>query len=203
MASNPPVHPQALTPSGAPAKPYALIAEFLDVDATMGAAEKVRDAGFSLWDVHSPFPVHGMPKAMGLRPTILPWIALVHGLIGLLAGLALVWWTNAQTVPGLPAELQGYEFLTSGKPRFSLAANIPILFELTVLFAAIGTLLGMLGLNKLPMLYNPLFKSNRFRRGTSDRFFIVIEAEDPLFQIEQTRQFLDALGATAIEVVSE
>lgn len=182
---------------------FALVAEFVEVDAAMAAAERIRDAGYSAWDVHSPFPVHGMPKAMGLRPTMLPWIALAHGLLGLLAGLALVWWTNAKTVPGLPAEIQGYEFLVSGKPRFSLAANIPILFELTVLLAAIGTLLGMFGLNKLPMLYNPLFRSRNFRRATSDRFFIVIEAEDPLFALEGTAEFLHGLGAASVELVTD
>jgi hypothetical protein len=184
-------------------KLFAVLAEFHDVDSAVAAAEKVRDANYSIWDVHSPFPVHGMPKAMGLRPTILPWISLVHGIIGILLGLALVWWTNARTVPGLPAELQGYEFLIAGKPRFSLLANIPILFELGVLLAALGTLLGMFGLSKLPMLYNPLFKSRAFRRVTRDRFFIVIEAADPLFHPERTPEFLRSLGAAAIETVSD
>lgn len=186
-----------------PQVPYALVAEFADVDGAMLAAEKVRDAEYNLWDVHTPFPVHGMPRAMGLRPTLLPWISLVHGLIGLLIGLALVWWTNARTVPGVPAELQGYEFLISGKPRFSFLANIPILFELAVLLAAIGTLLGLMGLNKLPMLFNPLFKSRRFRRATSDRFLIVIEAADPKFDLDQTTRFLESLGATAVEQVTD
>ena len=140
---------------------------------------------------------------MGLRPTILPWITLAHGIAGLLLGLLLVWWINAKTVPGVPTVLQGYEYLVSGKPLFSLPANIPILFETTVLLAAIGTLLGMIGLNKLPMLHNPLFKSERFRRATDDRYFVVIEAEDPKFEMEMVRGLLKSLGATAIEVVDD
>ncbi|TWU45817.1 hypothetical protein Q31b_09930 [Novipirellula aureliae] len=184
-------------------KPYALIAEFDSVATIMRAAEKVRDADYMIWDVHSPMPIHGINKSMGLPPTILPWITLVHGLAGAVFGLLMCWWMNATTVPGLSPSVQGYEFMISGKPTFSLPANIPIIFETTVLFAAIGTVLGMLGLNKLPMLYNPLSKSRRFLRATSDRFFIVIEAEDKHFELEKTKAFLESLGPTAIEVVIE
>lgn len=182
---------------------YAMIAEFADVGTVTQAAERIRDEGFLHWDVHSPMPIHGINVSMGLRPTILPWITLVHGIAGLFFGLALVWWINAKTVSGIPTVFQGYEYMVSGKPLFSLPANIPILFELTVLFAAIGTLLGLLGLNKLPMLHNPLFKSERFRRATDDRFFVVIEADDPKFDRRETHEFLDSLGATAVEVVND
>ncbi|MEZ6093401.1 MAG: DUF3341 domain-containing protein [Pirellulaceae bacterium] len=183
--------------------PYAIIAEFEDVASVTRAAERTRDEGYLHWDVHSPMPIHGINVPMGLRPTILPWITLVHGVVGLLLGLLLVWWINAKTVPGVPTPFQGYEYLVSGKPLFSLPANIPILFEMTVLFAAIGTLLGLLGLCKLPMLHNPLFKSDRFRRATDDRFFVVIEADDPKFESEGTLEFLDSLGATAVEVIND
>ncbi|MGI9455919.1 MAG: DUF3341 domain-containing protein [Aeoliella sp.] len=184
-------------------KPYALVAQFEDVPSVMRAAAKVRDAGYSSWDVHSPLPIHGINAAMGLRPTILPWITLVHGIAGLLLGLALVWWINAKTVPWVPTSMQGYEYLVSGKPLFSLPANIPIIFETTVLLAAIGTLLGMLGLNKLPMLQNPLFKNERFRRATSDRFFIVIDTEGPNHDVDDTRTFLESLGPTVVELVTD
>ncbi len=184
-------------------RPYALLAQFDTVPEVMRAAEKVRDAGYMIWDVHSPMPIHGINASMGLRPTILAWITLVHGLAGAAFGLLLTWWMNATSLPGLSASLQGYQFLISGKPIYSLPANIPIIFETTVLFAAIGTLLGMLGLNKLPMLYNPLAKSRRFLRATADRFFIVIQADDKLFDLEATRQFLQALQPSAIELVTE
>lgn len=184
-------------------KPYAMIAEFETVSDVTRAAKSVREEGFLHWDVHSPMPIHGINVPMGLRPTILPWITLVHGVVGLLLGLLLVWWMNAKTVPGVPTEFQGYEYLVSGKPLFSLPANIPILFEMTVLFAAIGTLLGLLGLNKLPMLHNPLFKSQRFRRSTDDRFFVVIEADDPRFDTDETEEFLTSLGANFVEVVND
>ena len=184
-------------------KPYALLAEFDSVPTIMRAAERVRDEGYLAWDVHSPMPIHGMNRAMGLRPTILPWITLVHGIAGAAFGLWLTWWMNATTVDGLSSSVQGYQFLVSGKPTFSLPANIPIIFETTILFAAIGTLLGMLGLNKLPMLHNPLNKSHRFLRATADRFFIVIAAEDVLFDQKETEKFLQSLGADAIELVIE
>jgi hypothetical protein len=184
-------------------EPFALLAQFDTVAEVMCAAEQVRDAGYLAWDVHSPFPIHHINHSMGLRPTILPWITLVHGLVGAAFGMGLMWWMNATTVPGISASVQGYQFLSSGKPMYSLPANIPIIFETTVLFAAIGTLLGMLGLNKMPMLYNPLARSTRFLRATSDRFMIVIEAEDPLFEMEKTTAFLHSLGPTAMEIVKE
>lgn len=183
--------------------PYALLAEFQSVSDVMRAAEQVRDAGYLNWDVHSPIPIHHINYAMGLRPTILPWITLAHGFAGALFGLLLTWWMNATTVPGISPSLQGYQFLISGKPIYSLPANIPIIFETTVLFAAIGTLLGLMGLNKLPMLYNPLMRSRRFLRATADRFLIVIEADDAKFDLQSTAAFLTSLNPTALELVTE
>ena len=183
--------------------PYALLAEFDSVGDVMRAAEQVRDAGYMIWDVHSPIPIHHINHAMGLRPTILPWITLAHGVAGALFGLLLTWWMNATTVPGISPSVQGYQFLISGKPMYSLPANIPIIFETTVLFAAIGTLLGLMGLNKLPMLYNPLMRSRRFLRATADRFLIVIEAEDAKFDLQNTAAFLRSLKPTALELVTE
>lgn len=184
-------------------KPYAFVAEFDSVAEVMRAAEKVRDAGYLLWDVHSPIPIHHINRSMGMRPTILPWITLVHGVAGLLFGLLLTWWMNATTVPGLSASVQGYQFLISGKPMYSLPANIPIIFETTVLFAAFGTILGLLGLNKLPMLYNPLSRSRRMLRSTVDRFLVVIEAEDPHFELQRTACLLQSLTPRALELVTE
>ena len=187
-------------------KIFSVIGEFNDVDSVMSAAEKVRDAGYTRWDVHAPFPIHGIDRAMGIRPTILPWITLAGGLAGLTGGLLLVWGMNAsnfQDFPGVPTVLQGYQFLISGKPIFSLPANIPIIFETTVLIAAFSTVSGMFALNGLPMLYHPLFKSDRFRRVTSDRFYVVIDAVDPLFDERRTTEFMASLGAQAIEKVTD
>ncbi|MDP1561917.1 MAG: DUF3341 domain-containing protein [Pirellulaceae bacterium] len=184
-------------------KPLALLADFGTVIEVMSAAEKLRDADFSVWDVHAPLPIHGINHSMGLRPTILPWITLGHGLVGCAFGLILVWWMNATSVSFVPTELQGYPFLVSGKPIFSLPANVPVIFETTILFAAIGTLLGLLGLNKQPMLFNPLNKSQLLRRATMDRFVVVVYAEDPKFQLEDCMAFLQKLAPDQIELVLE
>jgi hypothetical protein len=180
------------------ARPAFLLAEFETVDDVLAAARGVRDGGYTRWDVHTPFPVHGMDQAMRVRPTILPVIAFAMGLCGTLGGLLLVWWTNATSLP-VPYALRGYQFIIAGKPTFSLPANIPVIFETTVLLAAFGTVFGMLGLNRLPMLSNPLFKSDRFRRATQDRFFIAIEGSDPVFERARTADLLLSLKAKAIE----
>jgi hypothetical protein len=169
------------------------IGEFGDVDSVLGAATKVRAAGYKVWDVHSPFPIHGIDEVIGIRPTILPWLVLCAGLTGTSCAILMQWWMNAHD----------YMFLISGKPFFSLPANIPIIFELTVLFSALTAVFGMLGLNRLPLHYNPLFKSRRFRRVTSDRFFVVIDASDRLFDEVKTPEFLQSLGAISVERVED
>jgi hypothetical protein len=165
------------------------LAEFENVNSVLSAAEAVRDAGYYRWDVHSPFPIHGIDEAIGIRPTILPWLVLCGGLFGLAGGLAMQWFTNAHD----------YKFIISGKPFFSLPAFIPVIFEMAVLCSALTAIFGMLLLNRLPMLYNPLFRSDRFRRVTADRFFVVIDATDPQFDEARTADLLRSLGAVAVE----
>lgn len=179
---------------------HALLAEFDNVDTLLAAARAIRDKGFTRWDVHTPFPVHGLDEAMRVRRTALPWIVFSMGLGGALGGLFLVWWTNATSF-ALPYALRGYQFVIAGKPTFSLPANIPVIFETTVLLAAFGAVFGMFALNRLPMLHNPLFKSERFRRVTVDRFFVVIEAGDPKFDRVRTADLLLELHAKAVEEV--
>ena len=172
---------------------YGLLVEFGTPQELVEAARRVQEAGFRRWDAHSPFPVHGLDQAMGLRPTGLPWIALGGGAVGAAAALLLQWWTNAVNYP----------FLVSGKPLFSLPSTIPIVFELTILFSAFGAFFGMLALNGLPMLYHPVFRSRRFRRAAVDRFFIAIEAADPRFDPVQTRKFAESLGGLGVEELEE
>ena len=170
---------------------YGYLAEFDKVDELLLAAAGVRDAGYTCWDAHTPFVIHGLDAAMGVRKTVLPYIVFFAGLTGAAAGILLQWFTNAFDYP----------FLISGKPLFSLPANIPVAFETTILFAAISALLGMLALNRLPQLYHPLFHSRRFKRATDDRFFISIEAADPLFDATTTRELLESLAELPIEEV--
>lgn len=170
-----------------------VLGEFETVDSVFAAAEKIRDAGFTTWDVHSPFPIHGIDEAIGIKPTVLPWLVLAGGLFGLAGGYVLQWFCNAYIFP----------FLVSGKPFLSFAAYIPIMFECTVLCASLVAVFGMLGLNQLPMLYHPLFKSERFRRVTDDRFFIMIDSSDPKFDEQATPKLLRELGAAAVENVED
>lgn len=168
---------------------YGLLAEFDTPGALIEAARKVRDAGYTKWDCYSPFPVHGIDPAMGIRRTILPLVVFFVGLGGLAGGLALEWWTNAWEWP----------WIVSGKPFFSLPANVPIMFETTVLCSVFAAFFGMWGLNKLPQHWHPFFKKDRFRRVTDDRFFIGIEAADKVFQRGKTQALLQEAGALAIE----
>ena len=170
-----------------------LLAEFETVDAVVDAAKRVRQAGFTRWDVHSPFPIHGIDAVMAIRPTVLPWLVLLGGLFGAGGGIWLQWFCNAHDYP----------IFISGKPLWSLPANIPVAFECTVLCASIVATVGMFALNRLPMLYNPLFKSERFRRVTNDRFFIVIDASDEKFDEWRTTGLLKDLGAAAVERVED
>jgi hypothetical protein len=179
--------------TNASAKLVGLLAEFPTVTAVTEAARRVRAAGYARWDVHTPFPVHGIDPVIGIRPTRLPWIVLCAGLFGLVGGITLQWYVNAHD----------YQFLISGKPFWSLPANIPVAFETTVLCSALTAVFGMLLLNRLPSHYHPLLKIDRFRRATSDRFFIVIDATDQRFSADSAAKlFLDA-GATAVERVED
>ncbi len=181
---------------------YGLLAQFESAAGLLKAAAGVRDGGYTRWDAYSPYPMHGLDAAMGARPTRLPWIVLILGLHGLLGGLLLVWWTNATSF-GVPSFLQGYPYIVSGKPVFSLPANIPVIFETTVLLSAFGAVFGMLALNRLPRLHHPLFRSPAFRRVTADRFFIAIEAVDPRYDAAATRKLLESLGASMVEQVED
>ncbi len=179
--------------SNSASKLFAYLVEFDGVDALLEAAAKVRDAGFTKWDAHTPFVVHGLDRAMGIKPTKLPFLVFGAGLTGTTVGIGLQWFTNAFDYP----------FLISGKPIFSLPANIPVAFETTILFAALTALGGMLAFNRLPKLYHPLHTSRRFKRATDDRFFISVEAEDPLFDVEKTRELLESLGGLHVEEVED
>ena len=202
----PPESPRQATPpksaetGAATGKLYGVLAEVETPAAILAAAQRVREAGYRWWDCHAPFAVHGLDKAMGIRPTILPWLVMGGGLTGATLGFLLQWFTNATNFDfWLLVPIRGYDFLVSGKPILSGVVYPIVMFELTVLLAAIGCVVSLLGLNKLPWLYHPCFKSERFRRATDDRFFIVIEARDPQFYSSRTESFLRSLGATAVE----
>jgi Protein of unknown function (DUF3341) len=174
-------------------RPALLLAEFDDPNELIHAAEKVRDAGYQKWDVHSPYPLHGMDAAMGLGDSRLGWIVLVMALTGLASAVALIVWTNGIDYP----------IIIGGKPPISIPSMIPICFELTILFSALGCFLGMLGLNQLPRHHHPIFESDRFEGFSTDKFFISIEAADTQFDVASTRRFLEGLHPTFVELVEE
>jgi hypothetical protein len=180
-----------LTPALPPGEIFGLLAEFDSAKGLYHACERVRDAGYTRWDAHSPFPVHGLDHAMGLGRSRLPWIVLAVGLCGAAGGFFLQLWANGIAYP----------IVSSGKPYLNWQPYVPITFETGVLSAAITTLIGMLGFNQLPMHHHPLFGSHAFEKVTDDRFFVSIEAWDPMFDSSQTETFLRGLGATHVELV--
>ncbi|HKO95277.1 MAG TPA: DUF3341 domain-containing protein [Polyangiaceae bacterium] len=174
-------------------RPVLLLAEFEAPDAIIGAAQRVREAGYEKWDVHTPYPVHGMDAAMGLSDSRLGWIVLVSGLTGLLAAVSMMQWMNGHDYP----------LVIGGKPPEAYASMVPIMFELTVLFAAFGATLGMLGLNQMPRHHHPVFYSDRFEACSNDKFFLSIEAEDEQFDPNATRAFLEELQPSHLELIEE
>lgn len=170
---------------------FGLLAEFDTPESLMHACAKVRDAGFGRWDAHTPFPIHGLDKAMGLKRSMVSAFVLVMGLSGAAFGMLMQWWTASVD----------YVMVVSGKPFFSWPAFIPVTFECGVLGGASGAVLGMLIMGGLPRHHHPLFNSENFTRVTDDAFFISIEAADPKFDAEATQQLLEEIGATHVELV--
>jgi hypothetical protein len=172
---------------------HGMMAEYTNAADVYHAAEKFRDAGYMAWDVHSPFPIHGIEEAMGIKPTVLPAIIAVVGLTG--SGLALLmqWWMSAVDYP----------LVVQGKPYFSWQAFVPIIFELGILSAAFTALIGMLAMNGLPRHNHPLMKKDRFLHATQDALFIAVEARDPKFDPEATRRLFETTGATLIDLVED
>jgi mono/diheme cytochrome c family protein len=167
-----------------------ILAEFDDPEALKAGAAGARRAGYTRFEAYSPFPVHGIDAAMGRRRTALPWLVLAGGIGGGLVALGLQWWTNAVDYP----------HIISGKPLFSLPANIPITFELIILLSARAAFGGGLVLSGLPRLFHPLVGSTKFRRVTTDAFFLTVEADDPKFDEAATAELLRSLGAGDVEV---
>lgn len=172
---------------------FGIMAEFETPADAMHAAEQVRDAGFRRWDVFTPYPVHGMDKAMGLKNSRVGWFSFIGGCTGYATGMLMIWFLNAVDYP----------VLIGGKPMFSPYGAFPPSYELTILLGAFGAIGGMLFLNRLPRLHHPLLKNKRFALATHDRYFVVIETADPKFNEVETRKLLEAAGSKRIELVEE
>ncbi len=177
-------------------KLVGLLAQFDDPGSLVAACDQARQAGYKKTDAYSPFPVHGIDPAIGIKRTILPFIVLGVAIGACFVGLGMQWYTNsADWSPLFP----GYAFKISGKPYFSLPANIPVTFEVIVLSSAFAAFFGMWFLNKLPSLANPLHRISRFKRATNDKFFLLIEEGDEKFDRQSTESQLNQWGAVAVE----
>lgn len=172
---------------------YGVVAEFLSPDALIAAAKLVQDSGYTKYECYSPHPVHGIDTAMKTPYSPIPWLVLGGGLTGLVAAIAMQCWMNGIDYP----------YLISGKPFFSIPAQIPVAFELTILLAGITAFVGMLMLNKLFGFYSPLDKSKLMRRVTNDRYALVVEANDPLFRLQGTSELLNGVGARHLDTCYE
>jgi hypothetical protein len=172
-------------------KLYGVLAEFKNPKELIDAAQKVNQSGYKKFDTFSPFPIHGMDKAMSLPKSKLGWIVGSHGLIGLVGAFAMIYYMS----------VIDYPLNISGKPLINIPAWIPVIFELTILLSAFGAVFGMFYLNGLPRFNHPLFNSDNFKKVTDDGFFVCIEAEDPQFETSKVQSLLKEAGATNIEEI--
>ena len=170
---------------------YGLMAEFENPEDLLAAAHKTHSAGFRRIDAFSPVPVHGLAAAIGFHRTNLPVLTFVCGLLGAVCGYGLQYWIH----------VIDYPINVGGRPLHSGPSFIPVTFELTILFAGIGTFLGLWIANRLPMPYHPVFNVPEFARATQDRFFLCIESADPQFHADETRSFLQSLNPVNISNV--
>lgn len=171
--------------------PALLLAEFNTPGELLHAAEKVRDAGYTQFDAHSPFPIHGMDAAMGLGDSKLGLIVFPIALTGTTLAFLMMWWMNGVDYP----------LVIGGKPPYSLPSQVPIMFEVTILLSAFATVFGMFHLNRLPRHHHPLFNSERFRGFSDDKFFLSVESSDPKWNVERTTKLLESCHSSHVELV--
>lgn len=173
---------------------YGVVGEFKTPQDLIHAAAKAREAGYRRMDAYSPFPVEGLPEALGLRRSLVPTVTLIGGLLGGLTGFGFQYWASAISYP----ENIG------GRSLNSWPAFIPVTFELTVLGAALFAVFGMLAMNRLPQPHHPLFNVDRFQKhASSDRFFLCLQANDPKFNLAEVARFLQGVSAQHVSEVKD
>lgn len=174
-------------------KLHGILAEFDTATELVDAAREVRDAGYRKTDAFSPFPLHEIDEALGIKRSVLPYLIFTGGLTGLLTGIGLQYFVHVVDWP----------IIVGGRPHFSLPAFIPPAYELTILFSAFTAVFGMLFLNGLPSPYHPVFNVPRFALASREKFFLIIQSDDPKYDYEETRAFMGTLGAQEVFDVPE
>ncbi len=173
-------------------KVYAVIGAFSKPDDLVDAGRKIREMGYTKLDAMSPFPVHGIDEAIGVPFSKLGWIVIWFSAMGTATALLLIWYIGAID----------YRLVIGGKPFFDFSYTIPVAFELTVLFSAFATFIGVWAINGLPRLYHPSANYSQAHRASDDLFLLVIEANDPKFDAQGTVEHLRSVGAADVEVVA-
>ena len=176
-----------------PTEFFGLMAEFEEHEQLLEAAEHAYAVGYRRMDAFSPFPIEGLAEALGHERTLVPFFTLVGGMMGGLGAYFMQWYSMGRLYP----------LNVGGRPLNSWPNFIPVTFELTILIAALAALVSMFVLNKLPQPHHPVFNVPEFRRASIDRFFLCIEADDPIFEHEKTWRFLEGLKPVAISEVLE
>ncbi|MES3036494.1 MAG: DUF3341 domain-containing protein, partial [Bdellovibrionota bacterium] len=160
---------------------------FLEEGKTVAAARTMYEMGYRSFEAISPYPVHGMEEACGIKRSPIPYVTFVAGLVGLLFGLWLTWWTSAVNFP----------INVGGKPFFSLPAFIPILFELTILFAALCSVGALFFFCRLPKIDPPIIDPDL----TSHKFAIYVPGTDRGYDESRIEQALRNAGAVEVKKV--
>lgn len=172
---------------------YGILAEFDTPTQLVDAARQVRDAGYTKTDAFSPFPLHEIDEALGIKRSILPYLVFCGAVTGLLTGIALQVFVH----------YIDYPMNIGGRPYISVPSFVPPSYELTILFAGFTAVFGMLFLNGLPRPYHPVFNVERFALATREKFFLIIESEDPKFDYEETKSFMESLNPQEVFDVDE
>lgn len=172
---------------------FGVMAEFAGPDALVRAANQAYQAGYRRMDAYSPFPIEGLADAIGMHRSWIPWIVLTFGFIGGISGYLFqvatmgIW----------------YPINVGGRPYNSILSFVPVTFELTILFASLSAVVALFIVNRLPEPYHPVFNVDQFSRATTDRFFLVIQADDSQYDPEGTREFLRSVDAREVFDVPE
>lgn len=183
-------------------KPALYLAEYETPNGVARAAMRVRDAGYQKWDCHTPYPLHGLDEAMGLKPPKIGFISFAFGMLGVLTAVLLIQYANNWQFNFLDLGA-GYPLVVGGKPPGAFPSMVPIMFELGILLCGLSTFFGLFGILKLPRHNHPVFNSDRFEAASDDKFFISIEAQDEKFDLEATKALLQSTSPSYLELVEE